>query len=312
MAASASMTGKTVLITGGTGGIGRAAAIGLAGHGCPRRDHGSRPGRAQRAAAEIASESGNGTVDVFVADMSSQAEVRRLADEVLAAYPRLDVLLNNVGGFWAHRHVTADGLEHTFALNHLAPFLLTSLLAGSADRQRTGPGRHRVVRRPVDGQDRLRRPDGRAELLRAAGLQPVEAGQRDVHLRARPATRGHRRHRHRAASRRHQHRLQRGGSGPGPRSSPSCARSWRAPNEGRDTSVYLASSPDAEGVTGQYFAKRKPKRVEPVVLRHGDDRPAVAGQRRPRRPPNPCTELTKRGEAARLHPGKGNHHAYRP
>ena len=68
-------------------------------------------------------------MDVFVADLSSQAEVRRLASEVLAAYPRLDVLLNNVGGFWAHRHVTADGLEHTFALNHLAPFLLTSLLA---------------------------------------------------------------------------------------------------------------------------------------------------------------------------------------
>ena len=60
--------------------------------------------------------------------MSSQAEVRRLAAEVLAAYPRLDVLVNNVGGFWAHRHVTADGLEHTFALNHLAPFLLTNLL----------------------------------------------------------------------------------------------------------------------------------------------------------------------------------------
>jgi retinol dehydrogenase 14 len=67
-------------------------------------------------------------VDFFVADMSSQTEVRRLAGEILSAYPRLDVLLNNVGGFWAHRHVTADGLEHTFALNHLAPFLLTSLL----------------------------------------------------------------------------------------------------------------------------------------------------------------------------------------
>ena len=51
-----------------------------------------------------------------------------MADEVLSAYPRLDVLINNVGGFWAHRHVTSDGLEHTFALNHLAPFLLTSLL----------------------------------------------------------------------------------------------------------------------------------------------------------------------------------------
>ena len=53
--------------------------------------------------------------------MSSQAEVRRLAREVLDAYPRLDVLVNNVGGFWATRHATADGLEHTFAVNLLAP-----------------------------------------------------------------------------------------------------------------------------------------------------------------------------------------------
>jgi retinol dehydrogenase-14 len=67
-------------------------------------------------------------VDAFAADMSAQAGVRRLAAQVLDTYPRLDVLVNNVGGFWAHRHVTADGLERTFALNHLAPFLLTSLL----------------------------------------------------------------------------------------------------------------------------------------------------------------------------------------
>ena len=82
----------------------------------------------QRAATDIKAESGNPAVDVFVADLSSQAEGRRMAGEVLTAYPRLDVLVSNVGGFWAHRHVTPNGLEHTFALNHLAPFLLTSLL----------------------------------------------------------------------------------------------------------------------------------------------------------------------------------------
>ena len=65
---------------------------------------------------------------MFVADLSSQAEVRRLADEVARALPRIDVLVNNVGGYWHTRHVTADGLERTFALNHLAPFLLTNLL----------------------------------------------------------------------------------------------------------------------------------------------------------------------------------------
>ncbi len=67
-------------------------------------------------------------MDPFAVDVSSQAEVRRLAREVLAAYPRLDVLVNNAGGFWATRRVTADGLERTFAVNHLAPFLLSRLL----------------------------------------------------------------------------------------------------------------------------------------------------------------------------------------
>src|SRR5687768_12142326 len=90
------MDGKTVLITGGTGGIGRAAAIGLASMGARVGITGRDRARAERAAAEIVRESGNLAVDVFVADMSSQAEVRRLAGEVLAAYPRLDVLLNNV------------------------------------------------------------------------------------------------------------------------------------------------------------------------------------------------------------------------
>jgi NAD(P)-dependent dehydrogenase (short-subunit alcohol dehydrogenase family) len=84
--------------------------------------------RATNAAAQIAAATGNPAVDAYAADLSSQAEVRQLAAEVLSAYPRLDVLINNAGGFWAHRRVTADGLEHTFALNHLAPFLLTNLL----------------------------------------------------------------------------------------------------------------------------------------------------------------------------------------
>ena len=128
MAVEPLMKGKTVLITGGTGGIGKAAATGLASMGARIGITGRDKARAERAALAIARETGNLGVDVFVADMSSQGEVRRLAEEVLVAYPRLDVLLNNVGGFWAHRHVTVDGLEHTFALNHLAPFLLTSLL----------------------------------------------------------------------------------------------------------------------------------------------------------------------------------------
>src|SRR5438445_8889483 len=120
--------GRVVLITGATGGIGKARAIGLATTGARVGVTGRDLARAEQAAAEIRAASGNPAVAGFAADLSSQAEVRRLAVAVLDAYPRLDVLVNNVGGFWAHRHMTADGLEHTFALNHLAPFLLTNLL----------------------------------------------------------------------------------------------------------------------------------------------------------------------------------------
>jgi len=125
---NAPMAGKSVLITGGTGGIGKATAIGLSALGARVAITGRDLRRAETAAIEIRDATGNPDVDAFGADLSSQAEVRRLATEVLDAYPRLDVLINNVGGFWATRHVTADGLEHTFALNHLAAFLLTDLL----------------------------------------------------------------------------------------------------------------------------------------------------------------------------------------
>ena len=120
------MTGKTVLVTGASGGIGLATAAGLAQLGARVGLVGRDAARSEAAAERL--RAAGGQVDVFVADMSSQREVRRLAEEVLTAYPRLDVLVNNVGGYWATRHATVDGLEHTFAVNHLAPFLLTNLL----------------------------------------------------------------------------------------------------------------------------------------------------------------------------------------
>ena len=103
------MAGTVALITGATAGIGKATAIGLATMGARVSITGRDLTRAEQAAAEIRTASGNPAVDAFAADMSSQAEVRRLAVAVLDAYPRLDVLVNNVGGFWAHRHLTADG-----------------------------------------------------------------------------------------------------------------------------------------------------------------------------------------------------------
>lgn len=124
---SGPLTGKTVLVTGASGGIGMATALGLSKLGAHVAITGRDRERVHAAARTIRS-AGGGPADGFVADLSAQSEIRRLAGEVLEGLPRLDVLVNNVGGYWNTRHLTDDGLEHTFALNHLAPFLLTNLL----------------------------------------------------------------------------------------------------------------------------------------------------------------------------------------
>ncbi|MBA2389072.1 MAG: SDR family NAD(P)-dependent oxidoreductase, partial [Geodermatophilaceae bacterium] len=104
------IAGRTVLVTGGTSGIGRATARGLATMGAHLAITGRDRERTEDAAREIRA-AGRGQVDVFVVDLSSQSQVRRLADEVLQVLSRIDVLVNNVGGYWNTRHVTADGLE---------------------------------------------------------------------------------------------------------------------------------------------------------------------------------------------------------
>jgi retinol dehydrogenase 14 len=147
------MAGKSVLVTGGTGGIGKATATGLAALGARVGITGRDPAHTEAAAAGIRAAPGRPAVDGFAADLSVQAGVRHLAAQVLDTYPRLDVLVNNAGGFWAHRHVTADGLERTFALNHLAPFLLTSLLLDRSAGSTTSPSSPSSVQdsRPLTG-----------------------------------------------------------------------------------------------------------------------------------------------------------------
>ena len=255
------MTGKTVLITGGTGGIGRATAIRLASMGARVGIVGRELGRAQRAAAEICSESGNAVVDAFGADMSSQAGVRQLASHVLAVYPRLDVLINNVGGFWSHRHVTADGLERTFALNHLAPFLLTSLLL---DRLiASAPARIVTVSSAAQSIGTIAFDDLMGE-RKYSGQQAYNqsklANVMFTYELARRLT----------------------GTGvtatalhPGMTNTSFSAEDpsrvfaplvmvmrpfMKKPERGADTPVYLASSPAADGLTGQFFSNRESKK----------------------------------------------------
>jgi retinol dehydrogenase-14 len=257
-AAAHSMAGRTVLITGGTTGIGRATALGLARMGARVGITGRDRARAQAAAAAIARESGNPAVDVFAADLSSQSDVRRLAGEVLAAYPRLAVLINNVGGFWAHRHVTADGLEHTFALNHLAPFLLTNLLLErltasaparivtvSSGAQASGTiafddlmGTRAYSGSRAYDQSKLanvmftyelaRRLEGTGVTATALhpGLTSTSFGAEDMSRGLRPVI--------------------------------AVLRVFMgSPARGAETPIHLASSADVEGISGRYFAKRK-------------------------------------------------------
>jgi retinol dehydrogenase 12 len=125
---SLEMQDKVCLVTGATLGIGRESALGLARMGAHIVIAGRDEARTRETAAAIAAQSGNAQVDFLVADLSSQAEVRRLAREFRDRYPRLDVLLHNAGAIFTKRETTVDGFERTWALNHLAEFLLTQLL----------------------------------------------------------------------------------------------------------------------------------------------------------------------------------------
>ena len=123
----ADMHGKTVLITGANQGIGKASAVALGQMGaslvlvCRNEEK-------ARAAIKDIEAAGAKNVELIVADLASQAEVRRVAAEFKAKHAKLDVLMNNAGVLVTSRRTTVDGIEETLAINHLAPFLLTNLL----------------------------------------------------------------------------------------------------------------------------------------------------------------------------------------
>ena len=122
------MNGKTCLVTGGSDGIGLASALELARLGAEVVIVGRNAAKTEAALARIVRETGNPSVGYLLADLSSLAEVRRLAAEVRERLPRVDVLVNNAGAIFLSSRPSADGIEMTFALNHLGYFLLTGLL----------------------------------------------------------------------------------------------------------------------------------------------------------------------------------------
>lgn len=125
------MMQKIVLVTGATAGIGEETALGIAKTGARTVLVGRNRAKGEKVVARIKAETGSDNCDLLVADLSSLAEIRRLADEFKSKYERLDVLVNNAGGIFDRRTETVDKIEYTFALNHLSYFLLTNLLLDS-------------------------------------------------------------------------------------------------------------------------------------------------------------------------------------
>jgi retinol dehydrogenase 14 len=257
---SGPMAGRTVLVTGGTAGIGRATAVGLATMGAHLAICGRDRRRAEGAAGEIRA-AGGGQVEVFVADLSCQSEVRRLADEVLQRLSRIDVLVNNVGGYWNTRHVTADGLERTFSVNHLAPFLLTNLLLDRLPH--SAPARVVTVASNAHGQGRIDFDDLQGERSYSGARAYNQSKLANVlftyelarRLQATLVT----------ANALHPGVVRTSFGAEDPAGVqrllvPFLRPFMKAPAQGAATSIHLASAPDLEQVTGRYFVNSKPKR----------------------------------------------------
>ena len=253
------MTGRTVLVTGGTGGIGKATALGLAAMGARVAITGRDPDRATAAAAEIRAVAG-ATVEVFVADLSSQSQVRALAEQVLNRLPSIDVLVNNVGGFWATRHVTADGLERTFALNHLAPFLLTNLLLDRLHESDSG----RVVTVSSNAQSlgRIDFDDLQGERSYSGARAYNQSKLANVLFTYELARRLGRSSVTANALHPGVVRTSFGAEDPAGVQRflvPFMRPFMKSPDRGAATSIYVASAPELEHVTGRFFADSKEK-----------------------------------------------------
>jgi len=254
------MAGRTALVTGATSGIGRATALGLATMGAHVAITGRNCERTESAAREI-SAAGGMNVEVFVADLSSQAPVRRLAGEVLERLPRIHVLVNNVGGYWSTRHVTEDGLERTFALNHLAPFLLTSLLLDRLEQN--APARVVTVASNAHAQGRIDFDDLQGMRSYSGSRAYSQSKLANVLFSYQLA----RRLRGSAVTANALHpglvRTSFGAEDPARIQRllvPLLRPVMKSPAQGADTSIHLASAPELEQVSGRYFANRRPTR----------------------------------------------------
>lgn len=260
------MHGRTALITGGTGGIGRATATGLGRLGANVAITGRDAVRAEETAREIREATG-ATVFVFLADLSSQAEVRRLAAEALDRLPTIDVLVNNVGGYWDTRQLTVDGIERTLAVNHLAPFLLTELLMPRL--KRSAYARVVTVASQAHTQGWIDFDDLQGERSYSGARAYSQSKLANVlftHELARRQPRV-------TANALHPGVVSTafGATDPGRTQRllvPLLRPFMKSPARGAETSIYAASAPELVGATGGYFANSRSRRSAPQSYNH--------------------------------------------
>ena len=260
----AKMEGKTVVVTGANSGIGLETAEALAGMGARVIVTARNADKGRTAVAGIVQRlGGDAQVQLVVFDLADLSSVRRAAEEILEQAPRLDVLVNNAGVVLSERHETVDGFEATFATNHLGPFLLTNLVL---DRVReSAPSRivnvastaHNTARNGMSFDD-LQTTKKRYRGMRVYGESKLANILFTLELARRLAGTGV------TANSLHPGTVRTGYGADGD------ARGFLAlgikiakpfflsPAKGARTSIYLASSPDVEGVSGEYFDKCKP------------------------------------------------------
>lgn len=270
---SQTMQGKICLITGANSGLGKATALGLAKLGATvvlvSRDR----ARGEQAQSDIQAQSGNPHIDLLIADLSSQQSIRQLADEFKQRYSQLHVLINNAGVFQLRKRRTVDGLDMVFAVNQLAPFLLTNLLLDVI--KASAPARIVNVSSGSHEANYLKLDDLQSENyyrpMRAYGQSKLALVLFTYELARRLEGTGV------TANCLHPGFV---ATNIAQRGLPSIVRLLAkpiflfgtSPEEGAKTSLYLASSPDVEGVTGKYFVKSVPRQSAPlthdVALQH--------------------------------------------
>jgi NAD(P)-dependent dehydrogenase (short-subunit alcohol dehydrogenase family) len=263
------MQGKTVLITGANSGIGKAAATELARRGAHVVLTARDPQRGAAARDEVRGRSGSASVDLLLGDFCSLDDVRRLAAETSARYPRIDVLVNNAGLMQTEHTTTKDGYETVFQVNHLAPFLLTCLLwpklaASAPARVVTVASDAHKRGGPLDFDDLHSTKSyfgfgvyGRSKL--ANMLFTRELARRTAGSGV-------------TANCLHPGVVATGFAADGDTSGifPLLMRIARpfmlTPEKGAETIVYLASSPDVARVSGRYFARCREKTPHALAL----------------------------------------------